>query len=393
MRKTVRFVLIPLMILLIALISGCGTVTEDWAYIHEPETTVLSLSDNGKAIYKGEKYNYTKDDTFLTLTRSGEELKLRYVMDGDKMILYEKSVYNYDGEGTPNGIVGVWKQDNGWIYEFTSEGSFSEESIFFGHYSVDENNGTIKNVDFQIDQMTQKVQYLEKSDLVEGYAWFIGNSNARNYPYMSLQQTNSASSELSELGKVYVYMSAFDTEKFYTPGEIIAAKDYVDATLDGQQVKLRSNTDAASEQVLQVEFAPSASATYQVEVPFDDTYTLSLRMKSDVDNAVRVYCDGINSAKLYYDGTLPSTSGAWKEQTIEFKKSLTAGRHTIMLYSMSLNSFFVNQMELTTTTGISTPTLQATQEADNKYYSLSGVATTKPQKGIYIHNGKKIIHQ
>ena len=256
-----------------------------------------------------------------------------------------------------------------------------------------ENNGTIKNVDFQLDQMTQKVQYLEKSDLVEAYAWFIGNSNARNYPYMSLQQTNSASSELSELGKVYVYMSAFDTEKFYTPGEIIAAKDYVDATLDGQQVKLRSNTDAASEQVLQVEFAPSASATYQVEVPFDDTYTLSLRMKSDVDNAVRVYCDGINSAKLYYDGTLPSTSGAWKEQTIEFKKSLTAGRHTIMLYSMSLNSFFVNQMELTTTTGISTPTLQATQEADNKYYSLSGVATTKPPKGIYIHNGKKIIHQ
>lgn len=171
MRKTVRFVLIPLMILMISLISGCGAVTEDWAYIHEPETTVLSLSDNGKAIYKGEKYNYVKDDTFFTLTRGGEELKLRYLMDGDKMVLYEKSTYTYDGEGSPDGIVGVWKQDNGWLYEFTADGSFSEESIFFGHYTVDESNGTIKLM--YSDPIEDALLYYEfdGDDLVIDYPW------------------------------------------------------------------------------------------------------------------------------------------------------------------------------------------------------------------------------
>ena len=39
-------------------------------------------------------------------------------------------------------------------------------------YSVYPYNLTL---DFQIDQMTQKVQYLELSDLVAGYAWFMGN--------------------------------------------------------------------------------------------------------------------------------------------------------------------------------------------------------------------------
>ena len=40
-----------------------------------------------------------------------------------------------------------------------------------------ENDGTITGVDFQIDQMTQKLQKLEQSDLVEGYAWFMANAD------------------------------------------------------------------------------------------------------------------------------------------------------------------------------------------------------------------------
>ncbi len=42
------------------------------------------------------------------------------------------------------------------------------------------------------------------------------------------------------------------------------------------------------------------------------------------------------------------------------------------------------------TTGISTAKVK-TAEADNAYYTLQGVKTMKPAKGLYIHNGKKII--
>ena len=42
------------------------------------------------------------------------------------------------------------------------------------------------------------------------------------------------------------------------------------------------------------------------------------------------------------------------------------------------------------TTGISTAKVK-TAEADNAYYTLQGVKTMKPSKGLYIHNGKKVI--
>ena len=65
-------------------------------------------------------------------------------MENGSMVLYEKSTYTYS-EGDPkDGIIGLWTQDNGWSYEFTEDGKFSEENIFFGHYSVDEENKCIR---------------------------------------------------------------------------------------------------------------------------------------------------------------------------------------------------------------------------------------------------------
>ena len=125
--------------------TGCGAVTEKWAYSHEPDKEIIALSDNGKAEYKGEKYTYTRDDNYISLKDgSGNEEKLRYVLDGDQMTLYEKSMYHFNGEKDTEGIVGNWIQDNGWSYEFTGDGKFSEENIFFGRYTVDEENSCIR---------------------------------------------------------------------------------------------------------------------------------------------------------------------------------------------------------------------------------------------------------
>lgn len=137
--------ILALIFLSALLLTGCGKKAESWAYIHEPEKEIISLYDNGKAVYKGEKYTYTKDDSYITLTDDNNEVtKLRYVMEDDKMILYERSTYEFDGEKNSDGIVGVWKQDNGWSYQFTEDGKFSEENIFFGHYTVDEENSCIR---------------------------------------------------------------------------------------------------------------------------------------------------------------------------------------------------------------------------------------------------------
>ena len=101
------------------MMGGCGAkvTTEKWAYDHEPDKEILSLSSNGKAVYKETEYTYNKDDTYIHLKdNSGNITDLRYLIDGEKMIVYETSTYYRDGGETEDGIYGVWRQDNGWLF-------------------------------------------------------------------------------------------------------------------------------------------------------------------------------------------------------------------------------------------------------------------------------------
>ena len=129
-------------VFIMSLLGGCGSKTEKWAYNHEPLVAVIALSDNGKATYKGNEYTYTRDDTYITLKNEGGEQRIKYEMDGDNMTLYEESTCTRVGTG--EGVVGTWTQSNGWSYVFTENGEFSEEGIFYGHYTVEEANSRIK---------------------------------------------------------------------------------------------------------------------------------------------------------------------------------------------------------------------------------------------------------
>ena len=174
MDKKLATVLTGLVLSVFAL-TACGGNKTSWAYIHDPGTEILSLSDNGKAEYKGSNYTYTKDDSFITLKGSdGSETKMRYVPDDsdeDKMILYESSVYQLEGDGSKDGVIGLWKQDNGWSFEFTEKGTFAEEKIFFGHYIVDEDAKTIKLM--YDEPMEDAILYYsrEGDELTIDYPW------------------------------------------------------------------------------------------------------------------------------------------------------------------------------------------------------------------------------
>ncbi|MCR4764294.1 MAG: hypothetical protein K5696_12275 [Lachnospiraceae bacterium] len=174
------------LLMVCALLAGCGAGrTEHWAYIHAPEEEVLTLSADGSAVYKGEKVTCTKDGSFITLKdASGTESLHRYVMDGDKMIFYERSVYTRDAQVAGSGVVGVWTQDNGWSYQFTEEGTFSEESIFHGHYSVDEAGGSIRLM--YDDPIEDAVLYYQLSE--------DGNQLTIDYPWPMVHVDKSRSS-------------------------------------------------------------------------------------------------------------------------------------------------------------------------------------------------------
>lgn len=264
--------------------------------------------------------------------------------------------------------------------------------MFLTEFCAWENDGTITGVDFQIDQMTQKVQKLEQSELVAAYAWFMANAGngASAYPYMSIFQTNNASSALSTLGQVYVHMSSFDTEKYYAPGEQIMAKDYVDASTDDIQVKVRPNSDMGSDIPLQIELQSGSWATYQVDLSEAATLTVVLRAKSSADNNVRVYYDEFKSTKKVFDGTVTSTINLWSDREVTTTKNIPAGQHDIIIYNGSTTSLFLNSMEIKQTTGIESLTPSPSRKGEGSIYDLSGRKVVTP-KGIYIYNGKKYV--
>lgn len=191
-------------------------------------------------------------------------------------------------------------------------------------------------VEIQIDQMTQKVQKMELSDLVEGYAWFMANDNAAVPPYYSIFKTNWPDSELSPLGQVYVHMSSFDKDHYYAPGDRILAKDYVYATTDEIQVKLRPNTEEGSDVPLQVEFPQYALADYQIDVPQDGTYRITLHCLATSGAMISL---SVNGGRTACCKTL-NTDGKW--QDVVAPLTMRAGRDTLSISSMREVSFLVN---------------------------------------------------
>ncbi len=148
--------LLLLLMLCSQILTGCGSaerdrlqeaVEGDWAYIHDPETTIIHLGKNGKASYNGKNYTYTVDETYLNLTSDSESLQLRYTKDDDEFYLYQPCDYTFAGDGKPDGLVGTWYDpDTKWSYEFTAEGTFQEDGYFPGYYTLDAESGQIKLV-------------------------------------------------------------------------------------------------------------------------------------------------------------------------------------------------------------------------------------------------------
>ena len=180
-RNGKRSCLAAVLLLLMLTVTGCGGTAESWAYDYEPATEILNLGGNGKAVYKGEKYSkYVKDGEFITLSGKDGELKIRYEMDKDNMILYEESTYTRSGDEGSSGVIGKWTQDNGWAFSFDANGQFVEDGFFGGHYSVNEENGTIKLM--YSDPIPDAILYysLEGDRLTIAYPWTLVKTEKSN---------------------------------------------------------------------------------------------------------------------------------------------------------------------------------------------------------------------
>ena len=147
----------------------CGS----WSYIHDKETAIAVFHEDGSAQYEGKDCSFECDSKFIKLKNKDDEtIQLRYVLDDEEMYLYSNNTYTFSGEGEPDGLVGEWScADKKWSYAFTETGTFMEDDIFSGNYSVDDENSTFKLV--YNDQFEDTVCYfrLEEDKLLIEYPW------------------------------------------------------------------------------------------------------------------------------------------------------------------------------------------------------------------------------
>ena len=124
--------------------GNAGEYCGSWAYIHDKDTEILKLGTDGKAKYLGTAYTYVFTDGYIELTASdGTVARMKFIPQYDYMLLYEPKVYSWDGDGEPDGIVGMWKNGN-LSFEFTDKGSYNEDGVFPGHYTLNEEEHSIK---------------------------------------------------------------------------------------------------------------------------------------------------------------------------------------------------------------------------------------------------------
>ncbi len=155
-------------------------VAGDWAYIHDPETIVLSIGKDGKAAFDGIDYKASADDRFITLSdENGEKTEHRYRVDSTgNLFFYETAVYTFDGEGEPEGLIGVWNDsETNWSFEFTDKGTFKEDGYFPGTYVVNDEAGTIRLT--YNDMFTDTICYYSIS----------GNKMTIEYPWEMVKVT------------------------------------------------------------------------------------------------------------------------------------------------------------------------------------------------------------
>ena len=162
-------------VLALNILCGCGGKAQHWAYNHEPDKEVLTLYDNGRAVFEDSECTYVKDASFITLTgKDGKATSHRYEQNGDELVFYKAAVYNRESGSKDDGIIGKWVQDNGRnLFEFTKEGQFNEDGYFYGHYTVKENEGTIKLM--YVDPLQDTLLYyrLDGDTMIIEYPWTL----------------------------------------------------------------------------------------------------------------------------------------------------------------------------------------------------------------------------
>lgn len=175
----------------------------------------------------------------------------------------------------------------------------------------------------QIKYMCEVLHYMEQSERVERYAWFIPRAKNDGYPYMQLL-TYEQPIQLTKAGQVYCGISSFDKSAWLDGLKEVSAADYVQLSSDAIQVR----PSTRSNHLMLYSLIAKQAVTYQIYLQ-DNVSTMTINYSSPYeDSKILLYDD--DALQTIVD--LPrSGDNSQKWSSIDVPIPLAKGEHTLRI--------------------------------------------------------------
>jgi hypothetical protein len=185
----------------------------------------------------------------------------------------------------------------------------------------------------QMAYMSDVVGYFESDPMVERYAWFKYDGSATQNPQYALRPTGNNKGALTDLGKVYVYMSSLDKTLHYEANDVIPAEHYCNTNMSEAAgsatwiaaVQLNVSSDEAG--ILEIsKMGMPKWVEYKVKVADGGSYSLDIRYATNADAKCKILYDGKEVGEV----ELPKTGGYTTWETITTPPvNFSSGQHTV----------------------------------------------------------------
>lgn len=359
----------------------------------EKWTAVVSLARELGLKIVAPALNYSPDAPYQSPTKWFDEFVALVGKDAFDYV----AIHGYGGFGVIKSLATEFHERYGkdvWVTEFCY---WPGES---GHVAPET----------QISSMIETVTWLETTPWIHRYAWFKAkgahqSTSGPNYGLI-ISATGYGERELSAQGKVYVYMSDFDTENWNAVGTAVNAVDYINA----DKLSLDAGADAACGKPIEISrFNSGSYADYQFDVPEAGDYFVALNVtgegeptRFDPTLQIQLVKDGkataLSQSKQF---GLPGNNTNYTEVT--FPVTLEAGHQTLRIVDMA--PYTPSGLRISTLTlrsagsGVDDIAVDGS-DAPVSVYTLQGIAvrenvspseaTVGLPAGIYIVGGRKV---
>lgn len=191
------------------------------------------------------------------------------------------------------------------------------------------------SLDSQKKYMVETINALEAEDAVYRYAWFIPRGNGDSKCHNSLL-TSKKPFELTDLGQIFVNMSSWDKDLWYSVGDVIPAEQYNSCS---GALHLETSTDKG---VLDLtDLKNDVSVDYQLNITETGMYALELRYCTFYETSAKILVDGEEVDELQF----ANTERKW-DNLLYDKLHLEAGKHTITISGNSAFPLTLNWLKI-----------------------------------------------